>query len=100
MMCSVQYTSRAIKDINKFSPEVRIRIFHALDGIKEDPYSHVKKLKTPVNTPIYSLRAGEYRVLLAIKDLQLIILVLEAGNRSKAYRKFCKNLFYGQQSVI
>jgi len=81
-MYSVKYTSRAIKDINKFSPEVRKRIFHVLDGIKEDPYSHVKKLKTPVNTPIYSLRAGEYRVLLAIKDLQLIILVLYPGPES------------------
>ena len=88
MMYSVQYTSRAIKDINKFSPEVRKRIFHTVDEIKEDPYSHVKKLKTPANTPVYSLRVGEYRVLLAIKDLQLIILVLEAGNRSKVDRKF------------
>ncbi|AKB32493.1 RelE/StbE replicon stabilization toxin [Methanosarcina siciliae HI350] len=87
-MYSVQYTSRAIKDINKFSPEVRKRIFHALDGIKEDPYSHVRRLKTPANTPVYSLRVEEYRVLLAIKNLQLIILVLEAGNRSKVDRKF------------
>lgn len=49
-MYSVQYTSRAIKDIIKFLPEVRKRIFHALDGIKEEPSSHVRKLKTPVNT--------------------------------------------------
>ena len=88
MMYSVAYTSHAIKSINKLSPETRRRISHAVDEIKEDPYSHVKKLKTPANSPIYSLRVGEYRVLMAIKDLQLIILVLEVGNRSKIYRKF------------
>ncbi|WP_052725800.1 type II toxin-antitoxin system RelE family toxin [Methanosarcina barkeri] len=86
-MYTVQYTSRAIKDINKLPPEVRKRIFDAIHGIKEEPYSHVKKLKTSPDSPIYSLRVGEYRVLLNITRSQLIIFVIGAGNRSTIYRK-------------
>ena len=77
-MYTVQYTSRAIKDINKLPPEVRKRIFDAIHGIKEEPYSHVKKLKTPPDSLIYSLRVGEYRVLLNITRSHLIIFVIGA----------------------
>ncbi|AGF98705.1 hypothetical protein MmTuc01_3456 [Methanosarcina mazei Tuc01] len=50
---------------------------------------HVKKLKTPANSSVNSLIIGEYRVMMSIKDLKLIILVLgAAGNRSKVYKKF------------
>jgi mRNA interferase RelE/StbE len=87
-MYSVEYTSRAIKDINKLSPEVKKRIFKAVGEIKEDPYEHVKKLKTFAKSPLYSLRVGEYRVIMAIKDSLLIIQVVEVGNRSKIYRNY------------
>jgi mRNA interferase RelE/StbE len=87
-MYTVQYTSRAIKDINKLPLEARKKIFDAITEIKENPYSHVKKLKTSPDSPIYSLRVGEYRVLLNITRSQLIIFVIGAGYRSTVYRKF------------
>jgi mRNA interferase RelE/StbE len=50
------------------SPEVKKIVFKAVGEIKEDPYEHVKKLKTFAKSPLYSLRVGEYRVIMAIKD--------------------------------
>jgi mRNA interferase RelE/StbE len=87
-MYSVEYTAHAIKDMNKLPAEVKIKIFNAVSKIKEDPYEHVKKLKTSAKTPLYSLRVGEYRVIMVIKDQFLIIQVVEVGNRSKIYRKY------------
>jgi mRNA interferase RelE/StbE len=87
-MYTVKYSSSAKKDIEKLSVEVGKRIKNAIEEMTDDPYSHVKKLKTSSNSPIYSLRVGEYRVIMAIENSQLIILVLEIGNRSKIYRKF------------
>lgn len=87
-MYSVEYTAHAIKDMNKLPVEVKTKIFSAVSKIKEDPYEHVKKLKTSAKTPLYSLRVGEYRVIMAIKDPVLIIQVVEVGNRSKIYRNF------------
>lgn len=87
-MYSVEYTAHAIKDMNKLPAEVKTKIFSAVSKIKEDPYEHVKKLKTSAKTPLYSLRVGEYRVIMAIKDPVLIIQAVEVGNRSKIYRNY------------
>lgn len=87
-MYSVEYTAHAIKDMNKLPAEVKTKIFSVVSKIKEDPYEHVKKLKTSAKTPLYSLRVGEYRVIMVIKDPVLIIQVVEVGNRSKIYRNY------------
>ncbi|MFZ2499146.1 MAG: type II toxin-antitoxin system RelE/ParE family toxin [Methanosarcina sp.] len=87
-MYSVIYTPSAIKDLKKLPPEVAKRLFLAVRGIKEDPYPHVKKLKTAPDSLIYSLRVGEYRVLMTIENSQIVIFVIEVGHRSKIYRKF------------
>ena len=84
----VEYTAHAIKDLNKLPSEVKTKIFTGIGKIKEDPYKHVKKLKTSAKLPLYSLRVGEYRVIMAIKDPLLIIQVMEVGNRSKIYRNY------------
>ena len=87
-MYSVEYTAHAIKDMNKLPAEVKTKVFSAISKIKEDTYEHVKKLKTSAKTPLYSLRVGEYRIIMAIKDPVLIIHVVEVGNRSKVYRNY------------
>ena len=64
------------------------RIFKAIGYMKEDPYDYVQKLKLSAKTPMYSMRVGEYRVIMSIKDPLLIIQVTEVGNRSKIYRNY------------
>ena len=87
-MYSVEYTAHATKDMNKLPADIKTKIFNAIGKIKEDPYSHVKKLKMSAKTPLYSLRVGEYRVIMVIKDQLLIIQVIEVSNRSKIYRNY------------
>jgi mRNA interferase RelE/StbE len=86
-MYTIEYSSSANRDIEKLSSEIGKRIKNAIEELTDDPFSHVKKLKTSSNAPLYSLRVGEYRVIMAIHNSKLIILVLEVGNRSKIYRK-------------
>lgn len=78
-MYSVEYTAHAIKNMNKLPSEVKTRIFNSIVKIKEDPYEHVKKLKKPAKSPLYSLRVEEYRVIMAIKDPILIIQIVEVA---------------------
>jgi mRNA interferase RelE/StbE len=87
-MYSVEYTLTAIKDLNKLSPEVKKRIFGKISEIQKDPYSYVKKLKKSAKSPMYSLRVGEYRVIIVIKDPLLIIQVVKVGNRSNIYQNY------------
>jgi mRNA interferase RelE/StbE len=87
-MYSVEYTLNAIKDLNKLLSKVKKRIFDKIREIKEDPYSYVKKLKMSAKSPMYSLRVGDYRVIMVIKDPLLIIQVVEVGNRSNIYLNY------------
>jgi len=87
-MYSVIYTEAARKDIKKLPHEVAQRVYSAVKQIKDDPYSHVKKLKASPTTPFYSLRVGEYRVIMTIENQQLVIFVIEIGHRSKICRKY------------
>jgi len=86
-MYSVIYTQAALKDLKKLPPEVAQKVYNSIKQIRDDPYSHVKKLKASPTTPFYSLRVGEYRVIMTIENQQLVIFVIEVGHRSKIYRK-------------
>jgi mRNA interferase RelE/StbE len=87
-MYSVVYTPAARKDLKKLPHEVAQKVYSAVKQIRDDPYSHVKKLKASPTTPFYSLRVGEYRVVMTIENQQLVIFVIEIGHRSRIYRKY------------
>ncbi len=79
----------AERDFNKLpDPDAR-QITDELYALADEPYprSHVKKLKGHQSSPLYSLRVGQYRVILAIEDNVMVIIVIEIGNRSRIYRK-------------
>jgi mRNA interferase RelE/StbE len=88
MTFSVVYTTRARKDLRNLPLDVAQTCIRAISGIKENPYSFVKKLKGPKKSPLYSFRIGEYRAIMSIEDDRLIVFVLEIGHRSTIYRKY------------
>ncbi len=87
-MYSIIYSPAARKDLNKLPVDVAKNIVSSIKEIKENPKLHVKKLKGSPKSPIYSLRVGEYRVIMSIEGDKLIIFVIEIGHRSKIYRKY------------
>ncbi len=87
-MYRIVYSPAAKKDLKRLPVEIQDRVRDALNEIVDDPYEHVKKLKTSSNSPIFSYRVGNYRVIMSIHDFEMIILVLEVGDRKNVYRKF------------
>ncbi|MDO9523473.1 MAG: type II toxin-antitoxin system RelE/ParE family toxin [Methanocorpusculum sp.] len=86
-MYSVQYTQRAAKSIKKLPRDVQIRILDSIDDLAKDPAAHMKRLKGERDVPIFSHRMGEYRVLFTLSNAQLVILVLNVGNRRDIYKE-------------
>ena len=80
----------AERDFNKIPDPDAQRIKDELYAPADEPHpqSHVKKLKGHQSTPVYSLRVGQYRVILVIEGNTMVITVIEVGNRSKIYRKY------------
>jgi len=85
-MYAVHYTQRAAKSIKKLPREVQIRILDSIDELAQDPAAHMKRLKGERDVPIFSHRIGEYRVLFTLNNAQLVILVLNVGNRRDIYK--------------
>ncbi len=86
-MYSIQYTQRVARSIKKLPQDVQIHILDSIDELAKDPSAHMKRLKGERDVPIFSHRMGEYRVLFTLNNMQLVILVLNAGNRRDIYKE-------------
>jgi mRNA interferase RelE/StbE len=63
---------------------VRRRIGAAVDGLAENPRPAGVKMITGAHG-VLRIRIGDYRVLYAVDDDELVILILDAGHRSRIY---------------
>ena len=77
------YSDKALKQISKLNRIIKQRVINTLERIRVRPYPHVKKL---VGCPYFSLRVGDYRIILNIKEDKLLILVIEMGHRKNIYK--------------
>ena len=82
-MYSVILSDLASKQLEKLDKETKFRIISTVKRCRIRPYAHVKKL---VDSPYFSLRAGDYRVIMDIREDKLMIFVIEIGHRSKIYK--------------
>ena len=76
MSYKVNYTSKAKRDLKKLPIDIAQNIILSINGIKAEPYSHIKKIKGVKRHPLYTHRVGEYRVILDIQDECLLIIVM------------------------
>ena len=84
-MYSVIVSKSAKKTLSKLPNEVVKKILDALDDLVEEPrpmgYIQLK------GRGGYRIRIGNYRVIYDINDDELLILVVEIGNRKEIYKK-------------
>jgi len=78
---NIKFAKKAEKFIKKQDKDVQKRIIKA---IIELPDGDIKKLKGM--NEIYRLRVGDFRILFEKNDKELIIVVIDAGNRGQIYK--------------
>ena len=85
MTFRVEITPKALKQVAKLDRLARLRIEkflkHTLD--RENPRSQGRGL---VGEPIWRYRVGDYRILAAIEDDVLRVLIVAAEHRRDVYR--------------
>ena len=84
MTYEIRWSESAFRKFEKLDGQVRKRIIETLEGIVEDPFVTAKRL-SGIN--LYSLRVGDYRVILSIEKGKMLVLVIDLGHRSKIYKK-------------
>jgi mRNA interferase RelE/StbE len=80
----VKWTESSFKKLQKLDRLTQKRIVEKLDEAAVDPFVIAKKL-SGVN--LYSIRIGDYRVIVSIEKQKMVILIIDVGHRSKIYRK-------------
>ena len=87
---TVRLTPRAERTLRGLPRDIARRIKETLLLLAHDPshHPHLKKLKGSSHSPLYSLRMGEYRIILTIEHEIMIIFVIEIGHRSTIYRSY------------
>lgn len=83
MTYEIVFTARAEKQFSKLEPKIQEHILGVLERIRIRPFNFAKRL---VGTDYYKLRAGDYRIIIDIKNKQVLILVLEIGHRRNIYK--------------
>ena len=81
----VQIERRAQKTLDALPRDVRHRIAARVDALAENPRPlGVRKLEGEED--LYRLCIGDYRVLYAIRDAALLVLVVRIADRREVYR--------------
>jgi len=75
----IETTVRFLKKMKSVGVE---NILKNMMIISKNPFHYIKRLR---GVPLYSLRAGKYRVIMSIEREKLVIFVIEVGNRKNVY---------------
>ncbi|AFU57034.1 putative RelE protein [Candidatus Nitrososphaera gargensis Ga9.2] len=84
MTFEIRWTESSFNKLQKLDFLTQTRIIEKLDEAASDPFLVAKKL-TGVN--LYSIRIGDYRVIVSIEKNKMIVFVIDLGHRSKIYKK-------------
>lgn len=83
-MYNIIIKKQAKKFIEKLSKSDKQRIVKAIEKLPGG--DDIKKLKG--HTDIYRLRVGDFRILYTVNDNELIVVVIDAGNRGQIYNRY------------
>ena len=78
----VNIKPKALKQLKKIPKEVTKRILKKVVFIKDTPQSFMKKLESK---DIWSLRVGDYRVLIDIYENKKVMEIIKVGHRKEIY---------------
>jgi mRNA interferase RelE/StbE len=87
MTWTVKFEDKAAKTLKAFDKAIKKRIEQFIDQLikNESPRATGKALQGDLKG-LWRYRIGDYRLICQIKDNELIILVVEIGNRKDIYK--------------
>ena len=81
----VELRLSAVRDLTALQRRDRVRVARKIDALATDPRPPgVEKLKGAQN--LWRVRTGDYRIIYAVQDDALVVLVIRIGHRRDGYR--------------
>lgn len=92
MAYKIVFTSSAEKAYSKLPADLQDRIYEKINELSEDPkpngYIKMNSFDLPglKIKPLYRIRIGDYRVVYAIQDKELLVTVVKVSHRNNVYK--------------
>lgn len=83
-MYKIVVKKKAKKFIDKLPKPERLRIAKAISQLPNG--EDVKKIKGHIN--LMRLRVGDYRIIYTVDNGELVVYVIDAGNRGEIYNRY------------
>ncbi len=83
-MYKIIIKKKAKKFIDKLPKNEKIRVVKAIEHLPNG--EDIKKLKG--HSDLLRLRVGDYRIIYTVDNGELIVYVIDAGNRGEIYNKY------------
>ena len=86
MAYEVSFAPNAVRQFESLPRHAQVRLATKIEDLENDPRpSGAKKLAG--EGELWRIRVGDYRVIYAIIDDQLVVLVVAVGDRKEVYRR-------------
>ena len=85
-MFHVTIKPAAEKQMDRLPAQIRQRVTKALDALSENPRPP-GCLKLKGEDDLWRIRVGDYRIVYAIEDAELIVLVVRVAHRKDVYQE-------------
>lgn len=86
MSYEVHFTERAISDLSKLPNDIRSRLTKKIEALRLNPHpAGSQSIKG--HKDCYRIRQGDYRLVYAVIEEKLIVLVARAGHRKEVYER-------------
>ncbi|MDR1322993.1 MAG: type II toxin-antitoxin system RelE/ParE family toxin [Candidatus Margulisbacteria bacterium] len=87
MLYNIVWTEKAVNEYAKLDKSVKNQIGKYLDKLKvSDPHNMGKPLSANL-AGLWRYRVGDYRIVVEIKNSELIVLIVSVKHRSIVYRQ-------------
>ena len=81
----VEYRPEARRNLKKLPPEVLRRIISRIENLANNPRPHGVETLTG-SERLHRVRVGAYRIVYAVEDKALLVLIVRVGHRREVYR--------------
>lgn len=86
MKFEIEISESAEKSLEKIPKKDRSKLVEKIDALSENPTPPGSLKLRGHKVPLHRIRSGDYRVVYAIKNDLLLILIVEVGHRKEIYR--------------
>jgi mRNA interferase RelE/StbE len=83
---SIEFTPRSRSQLAKLSKSVQVKLAQRIAALADDPRPPGSR-KIKGYSDCYRIRCGDYRVVYATIDRDLVVLVVCAGHRKEVYER-------------